>query len=302
MNAVITSGADREVESAVTPARRVGLHAAPDSADLSARDCPPVRFHCEITALPGETAAGTTFEAAFEIDGALTTRRTVAWMGRPTISAPMSVSNAVVGQRARVTRGTWSGGWITSPELRNYAYLGQFLFVCRDLSGTDCFTVGHETEISDPFAQRFAGWYLFVDEVFNSGVRDPFAPIPVIEVPRRVPRLPATGPLRARPAPVQVCCVLPAPAAVETKRAAAPTASIRARARRGRDGQLHVARVRCAVRCAVRLTVAGGGETVVRTLSVRGQRSLAIPARRGSLRVRVVVDGARLATGRSRAT
>ncbi len=288
------AGADRVVELRSCPPDGSACTPLPESAYSSIRDD-------RIAAVPGETAAGTTFEAAFEVAGAPMTRRTAIWMGRPRSATPASVSNALVGQRAQVTPGTWSGGWTDSADVTGPRFIGHYLFVCRDPSGTDCFTVGWHTQRSERLTQRWAGWYLFVKESFDTGVRDPTAPIPVIAAPRRVPDLGALTPWTSRSAPVQICCVLPAPAAVVPKSAALPTASIPVRARRSRDGRLRVARVRCAVRCAVRLTVIGGGRTVVRALTVRGPRSLAVPGRRGVYRVRVVVDGKQLASGRSRA-
>ena len=177
----------------------------------------------------------------------------------------------------------------------------QWLLACRNPAGTECFSLaGPSTELS----QRWAGWYLFVDETRSfDGSWSWLFPRPVpsmFALPDRLDRLRGLGPNQSRSAPVQVCCVLPAPAAdAPAVRPASPTASVRARAQR-RNGRLHVARVRCAVRCAVRLTVTGSDGTFVRSLSVQGARSLSIPPRRGVLRVRVIVDGKVLAGGRSR--
>lgn len=307
VSAVITSsgpiGADRVVEWRACPPDGSACTPLPETA-YDRRVCPSSWSQCSIGARPGEISAGTTFEAVFEIGGVQTTRRTTAWTGRPINSALVSLSNVVAGQRARIVPGTWSGGWSSSPDVNVRDERGYAMFVCPDLGGTNCFEVRLATVVqprdSIPLIQRWAGWYLFVDEMFGPSVTDSTQPPSLtIEAPRRV-NLPALAHMRLRSAPTQVCCVLAAPATVAPKRATSPTASIRARARRGRDGQMQVARVRCAVRCAVRLTVTGGGQTVVRTLSVRGARSLTVPARSGAFRVRVVVDGQKLAGGRSR--
>jgi hypothetical protein len=297
---VAPSGDERVVEWRVCPPDGSACTPPPAPASRVAWQCPGSQRSCALVAQPGESVAGTTFEALFEVNGVLTTRRTPAWTGRPTSGVPASVSHVVLGQRPRITPGTWSGGWSLSPHVT--AFLAQGVFVCRDVAGTDCLRLERGDAGLARLLQRWAGWYLFVDEFFVSGLTDPTLPATAIAPVRRIPRLPALTPTRSRSAPVHICCVLPEPAASNPPwRRAPPTASVRARAQRGRDGRLHVARVRCAVSCAVRLTVAGGGRTVVRLLTVRGERSLAMRGRRGTYRVRVVVDGRTLARGRSRA-
>jgi hypothetical protein len=295
---VTPTGDERVVEWRVCPPDGSACTLLPASASRVARQCPGSQRSCELVARPGESVAGTTFEAVFEVNGVRTTRRTPAWTGRPTSVAPASLSNVVLGLRPRITPGTWSGGWSPSPDV----FLAHPVFVCRDVGGTDCLGLEQGRAGVEPLLQRWAGWYLFVDEVFVSPIWDPTAPVNVIAPVHRIPRLRALTPTLSRSAPVPICCVPPEPAASNPLvRRTSPTASVRARAQRGRDGRLHVARVHCAVSCAVRLTVSGGGRTVVRLLTVRGERSLAVRGRRGTFRVRVVVDGRTLADGRSRA-
>lgn len=210
---------------------------------------------------------------------------------------------AVVGRPVRLTPGTWSGGWDAAPEFYAAQATGQWLTVCREPSGTDCAVLG---DSSVELAQRWAGWYLFVDEtrwfhgVWGSTLFPSPLTISVTPLPYRIPRLWTLGANQTRSAPVQVCCVLPAPA-VDTLQArpASPAASVRPRAQR-RKGRLHVARVACAVRCAVRLTVTSATGTVAHSFAVQGARSLSIRPRAGLLSVRVSVDGKVLARGRSR--
>jgi hypothetical protein len=249
-----------------------------------------------VTAGLAEAAPGTVFEAVFDTNGVVTTRRTAAWLGPVSSSAPPVIARAEIGRVASIAPGAWAGGFAAAPEVPAALRSFHELTVCRGADGTDCFWLPRD----EPIPARFAGYYAFVDETSyyggesSGGDRVPRAP--------RLERLGPLGSMQSRSAAAEICCVPPAPAkpGPPAARPPSPSASVRARAYR-RNGRLHVARVSCALRCAVRLTVTSARGTYARSLSVRGSRSLSIPPRRGQLRVRVAVNGKVLASGRSRA-
>jgi hypothetical protein len=63
-------------------------------------------------AYPGETPAGTVFEAVATKDGTDTKVRTVVWQGRIASTAPPVLQGEpAVGKTVTVSPGSWSGGW-----------------------------------------------------------------------------------------------------------------------------------------------------------------------------------------------
>jgi hypothetical protein len=254
------------------------------------RSCPAGGSPCTplTSARPGPTAAGTTFEAVFMDGGVETTLRTPEWNGRATaVTPPAGTGQLRVGSTLQLSKGSWSGGWAGPGG--DFSLL-EFV-LCREPTGGDCWIPGELT-------QRWAGWSAFVVEyryrvgtVFADGAVDPR---PTTWRPGGAPTLNAATLLGT------VCCVPPvqAPLAVTPAPSTAPTATIRARAVRS-HGRLLVGNVTCALRCAVRLTVSGGGRTVVRTLGVQGKASLTVPLRHGKLKVSVLADGKPIASGRT---
>jgi hypothetical protein len=272
------------------------------------RACPPDGAACTpvagaVTALsPGETAAGTAFEVAYVDGGVAKTKRTPVWAGRVASTAPPGLASAAVtvGQPFQAVPGAWSGGWNALGNW-NPRRAGQLVWACPQPDATACYLVGRGGE-SITLPAQYAGWSVIVEE-YVSGATEPGGPIvsaslipPFTPVTRRQTEPSATVALSR---PVVACCVSAAPPAAAPPAAApARSASVRARALRTK-GRLSVGQVDCPVRCTVRLTVSGAGRTVSRRLSAQGTVALTVPPRRGTLKVRVVVDGQLLASGRT---
>jgi hypothetical protein len=218
-------------------------------------------------------------------DGQPLTYRTPAWRGTPQLLTRAALTGSPVpGETVEAAPGIWTdagwapgwpGGWKNDVSTNLYA--------CRSVDAKGCDLVAYGTTFK--VVDRWLGRYLFAASgiSFWDGwvAQLAAAPYPVGDLPQR--------PMDSNSAPLGPI----APAAL-------PVASIRARALRRNHG-LSVARVTCPVRCAVKLTVSGGGKTIRRTVSVIGTQALTIAPRRGRLRVNVVVDGKTLASGFSRA-
>jgi hypothetical protein len=256
--------------------------------------CPPNPHF--VRAAPGETPAGTSFEAVYDLDGVISTVRTPVWTGRVAAATPPAiVGELVVGGRYDVQWATWTGGWAPSEWGPDHSHVS--VIACPAPEGGDCWRI-------DRLDQRWAGWYLFAAESRHAANTVDLAGM--IDTPYRVGRdwRPDTGGTRAVSAPAgPVCCVAPPPPAPpvvsQPTTKAPPRVSIRARALR-RHGRLIVGRVSCVSRCAVRLTVSGGGRKPIRrVLTAHGAKALTVPVRHGRLRVRVVVDGKLVAAGRT---
>jgi hypothetical protein len=234
----------------------------------------------------GSPASGDSFEARLSKAGkVVTTIRTPAWRGVPAVvRAPTLIGKPIVGHRVRMTLGTWTGGWDAGwpGGWRNDA--SNAVVVCRTKAGAGCVLLARSYDPKPPLDAGYAGRYLFaLSRIYfwNGWVSAQLAPpYPIGDL---------------KPSPVTTISAPLGPIVTP-----APSASIRARALRG-HGRMSVGRVTCRVRCAVRLTVSGGGKTVRRTLTVTGTRALTIAPRRGRLHVKVVVDGKTLASGFSRA-
>ncbi len=248
-----------------------------------------------LDAEPGAVPAGTTFEALYESGGVQKTARTPAWTGPMTpVSPPALVGDLVVGGSYQLRRATWTGGWAPSTSVHENGGAG--LYACPTPQGGQCWAVISGLE------RRWAGWYLFVNDMRWGG--RPFESTvagTIWTLPRNFEWTPGIRPTSVGSAPYgPVCCVTPAAArqpVVEPPAASRPLVTIRARAVR-RAGRLVVGRAACATRCTLQLTVVGGGRKAIRrTLRVTGARDLVVPARRGRLSVRVVVDGKLIASG-----
>lgn len=267
------------------------------------RRCPPAGAPCEPVApfagsdayRPGETPAGTVFEADFkDPDGVVTTMRTVPWQGRVTaVEPPRLAGEAKVGGTVTAVDATWVGGWGDRPGWRPGEVISDrtstAVVACRTPDRQDCWSV-----LSGPLPQRWGGWYLFAVSSRSDG--DRFGrPIPgVIYWPFPSRRSLPLDQTDAVSSPAQVCCTLPAPPA----EAADPVVTLRKRAVRT-ERRLDLGRVRCAAECTVTVKVSGGGKRAyTTTFTVEGTRAITAPARRGTLRVRVHVDGKLTATGR----
>jgi hypothetical protein len=260
-------------------------------------------YMTRLVAFPGETPAGTVFEAVATTAGVETRVRTRAWQGRVrATSAPTLQGEAAAGKTVTVAQGTWAGGWGPVPELAT----SDAIYACSNPVGTDCWLIEYgSTVVLDP---RWAGWYLFAQERHFAGNAfchsafgcSQFAALaaPPLRLELR------TGATVARSAPLGPVTAPPPAAApppvIAAREVKAPSASIRARAVR-RNGRVVVGRVHCETRCTVRLRVSGGNRRKLdRTFRVTGVKRLTAPMRRGKLTVKVTVDGKLVASGRTR--
>jgi hypothetical protein len=309
-------GADLRIAETVDRSGDPGLAAAVSPSEgvtLEWRRCPDGGTVCEPlpasadvpvrngrVASPGETPAGTVFEAVATKDGVETKVRTRPWQGRLTWTvSPTLQGEAAVGRTVTAAPGTSGGGWgqdWQSPAFSNAPR--DRIYACREPTGGDCWLIAYGTSVA--LEPRWAGWYLFAEQ--NGPTSIPWCVSILgcaVSVALAAPPVhigPQPGQTAALSAPFGPVAAAPVPAPRETK---APAASIRTRAVR-RNGRLLVGRVSCETRRSVQLKVSGGGRRAVqRTLSVTGVKSLTIPVRRGKLKVRVVVDGKLLASGRT---
>jgi hypothetical protein len=300
-------GADLKIAETVNPSGDPGLTAAvwpkEDAGTIEWRRCADGGAVCEPlpdsayvrtidngrAAFPGETPAGTVFEAVATKDGVETKARTRGWQGRLASATPPALQGeAAVGKAVTAVPGTWSGGWGSSPVPTIN------IFACRDATAGDCWLIAYGATVAPE--PQWAGWYLLAQEYFTTGdavcnaILGCFVTASLVATPfKYTPQRATTIALSAPFGPVA------GPPTVVAKKA--PTASVRARALR-RKGQLHVARVSCESGCSVQLKVSGGKRRAVyRTLRVMGVRSLTAPVRHGKLKVRVIIDGKLVASG-----
>jgi len=263
----------------------------------------PSLYSTRLVVFPGETPAGTVFEAVATTGDVETKARTRAWQGRvQATSAPTLQGEAAAGKTVTVAQGAWAGGWGPVPELATL----DDIYACRNPAGTDCWLIEYGSTVAlDP---RWAGWYLFAQErhyagsavchsAFGCAAHALLVPAPFrgeLRTGATLARSSALGPVTAPPPAAAP------PPVVTARKVKAPSASIRARAVR-RNGRLVVGRVRCETRCTVRLRVSGGNRRKVdRTFVMTGVKRLTVPVRRGKLAVKVTVDGKPLASGRTR--
>lgn len=216
-------------------------------------------------------------------------------------AAPGIAGAARVGAEVRATPGAWSGGFG-----RETSWLQ--LQACRDASGSGCVNLsgpygsGPTCDATAVIPQRFTGWYLRAAEQrissmvaraaylpFSPETEAAIAPGPVVSVSVLV------GPIASGPAPRGRPCVPPP----------ASGAEVRWRARVGREqGELTVARVRCAETCDVKATLRRGrrSATVAVTAPYGRWTRVTLPprvARRlgaGTLRLQLTVADGRTGT------
>lgn len=227
-------------------------------------------------------APGDGFEVRLSEDGTVVaTQRTPGWFGPPArVSGPGLAGTPVVGATLSPVWSEWSGGW-GAPRRS----VSTSLMFCRTPAGTGCTFVSYGDPVVAP--QTYAGFYAFTE---SRTVHTGFGGAPVA-VSLAVPPFPVAN---VTPGPTVAGPFGPIAEAPKPQ----PAASIRAKALRA-NGRLSVGRVMCPERCTVKLTVSGGGKTVHRTLTATGLRALTIPHRHGRLKVSVVVNGNKLASGQS---
>lgn len=245
---------------------------------------------------PGETAPGTVFESDFIDATGTKTERSPAWQGRVALVAPPGIAGDLrVGGSARPTPASWSGGWgdeLGTPLV--YACPGIGRTNCELLAGSGGFSVYGTGERA--LLDRHAGWYVYAIEYRSARDRDPMGPL-------ASPLPPGPAPLPAASALLAVSEPAGPVAAPQTIAEQGPIVTLRRSAVR-RGARVTVARLFCAARCAVKLSVSDGRRTLRRTLHVRGSVPLSIlhgkRLRPSLLRVRVSVDGRQVAAGRVR--
>ena len=257
------------------------------------------------SATAGETPAGAVFKATFAYLGRpAVTWSSPAWDGRLVVATPPTLmATPVAGGNAVPLSGTAAGGW------RGGAGSVAGVQACTQPDGGECWTISYSGAPSS-IDLRWAGYYLSAIESWSSWSSQGNPPIPPMPAWPPLPwgpypwaqTPPIGGAIHSRSTFVGPVAAEPQHQAFTQpgKKPAPPKASIRARALRGK-GHLNVARVTCATKCTVKLTVSGGGKAIRRTLSVTGARALTIAPRHGRLKVKVVVDGKTLASGVSRA-
>jgi hypothetical protein len=222
----------------------------------------------------GPEPAGTVFTASATEDGQTYTAQTSQWQGTVQATAlPTLVGVARVGASVTPAAGRWAGGWGTENEL-----LG--VEACKQRSGTNCVVLSSNCGCypeSGPGATVggwFAGWYLFATDQrvphpqFSAGI--------FYNVPAAVPP-PEPGATVAHSAPVGPVSGPPAPSAKVLGRAVL------------RGGYEMLARVKCASRCHVSLTVATVPNGTL-SLFVNGSRLIGIERRRLAHRSAVAVE------------
>jgi hypothetical protein len=252
---------------------------------------------------PGTTIAGTVFEARLMTGGRTYIARTGTWLGTvrtvsaPTLTGPARFSATVVPHRAR-----WSGGWAALPTAAFGPTSGPAsvdvlnVEACRTPAATHCVNLTAQGSVG--FSRRppvvdnwFTGWYLFAFDqrdavpllIAQPGYGTPSV-IPTVKVGATAARSAPLGPVTGPPPP----------------RVSILRTAILAR------GDVLVARVRCAVRCRVSVSVDDRrtGSFARVTLTRRSGSALVGVARRqlrrGRLDVIVQVGAGPQLTARSR--
>jgi hypothetical protein len=280
---------------------RVGNN-LPASVD-GLRACPPSGPCQEIDDLalphdPGETAAGTVFEAdVFGVE-----QRSRAWTGRvgstlePTMRGTLALGGTLTPVAAQ-----WSGGW--GDDVSSLA-----LYVCRTEGGDDCVASGGQLRA------EHQGRYAFAVDT-RRATNDHALPAQADGAAAGLPSRTATISVSAAAGPIATTAAaapaIPAPRVpggsspgTTTPKAKKPKVTLRKRVLR-KGKRVTVGSITCATRCRVRLTVGDGRRTLRRNLTVTGIKPLVIVngsklRKKVRLRVTVTVDGKRLKTGRVR--
>lgn len=260
----------------VGPGTVVTVHRCPGGGDCGA----PIGSAAGWSSIEWADMTGVEPGDVFEVrhaqgDQVTFSARTPAWRGTPTLAEPPKVSGElVVGERVHASAGRWSdAGWAPGwpGKWRNDVSTGHF--VCASADGRDCDYAPASADFE--LQPEWAGRYLFTtsDISFWNGW---VAAIALREPPFDLGS--GSGPMGARSAPF-------GPIRAKT------SVTVRERALR-RDGRISVGRVTCLPRCDVMVKVSGGGRPAYRTAFVAtGTKAISAPSRRGTLRVRVHVDG-----------
>lgn len=268
--------------------------------------CPPggacARVDAPVIYEPGETAAGTVFEAR-GADGSVD--RSPVWQGAVGPESPPAVAgDAVEGAVVQPVAGDWSGGWADDLSALS-------LHLCRTQDGEECralplagATGAVPVSGAGPasLVAGSAGGYLFAADVRVAGDRRavpaplPYRPNMPLDLPLPGARTVISLPL----GPVAPAGGTPPPALTGRRAPAAkPSLKLRKRAYR-RRGRVVLGTVTCPVRCRVQLRVGN----VRRDFRMRGTRRLEIVrgkrVRAGRPKVTVRIDGARVASARVR--
>lgn len=241
----------------------IGLGAYPSGVTVSVLRCAP---GCETplgtsdagdgVAVPADTAPGEVFYVS-RTDRLFAT--TVPWQGPlKATAAPVLTGEARVGAAVTAAPGSWSGGFG-----REQSWLQ--LQACRDAAGSGCVNIGGgysggvTCDASATIPQRFTGWYLRAAEQRISSIVARTLALPLspetetaIQPSAVTSFSTAIGPIAAGPRPVGKPCTPPPARAAE----------VRIRARAGREqGELTVARVRCAETCGVTAELSRGARS-----------------------------------------
>jgi len=226
---------------------------------------------------PGATAAGTIFQATLTADRQVYTARTGVWLGKVQATSPPTLSGRPRFDTPVIAGGaTWSGGWSQAPVSPDTT-AGQAANVdeinieaCRTRRGTNCVNLTAQAR-SGGFSTKppvidnwFTGWYLFA---FDHRIATPFliaepgygspAVIPTVKLDQTVARSAALGPIRG-PDPPKVTVL--------------PHAVVR-------GDELLVARIRCSVSCAVRLSVDDRRTGSEGRITLTGEKLVGVPRR-----------------------
>jgi hypothetical protein len=235
----------------------------------------------------GESPPGTVFTAYAGTDGASLS----GWGGRIAATAPPALGGTpVVGGYVWPLAATWSGGW--GGELDDLRVEACKDGACRTLSAPD-WVFGHQDLVK--LGPELAGWSLHVADRRRNPSE--FRPQVVITDPGEVPPL-AAGPLVAASPEVPVTTVTaPDPKPFDP----GPLAILRKRAMHSKHGLL-VGSVACPQTCSITLRVSDGRHTFTRALHGHGIIPLRLARsakpRRGTLRVKVTINGRAATSGR----
>jgi hypothetical protein len=267
-------------------------------------DCGPVVATSNVLN-PGETAAGTTFEAsATPSGGATTTARSRQWLGRVTsTAAPTFTGTPVVGSTLTPSAGTWSGGWGN-----DFSWLG--MRACRTADGQDCHAMDSAPlgqNVTTPLVidAAYVGWYIGAVETRLAAE----TAIAGVGLPQATPG--KIYPI-ASPAPGQTVAVSPLvgpvaglPAATDDpdkdSTTITPVFTSRLALRKKalvKGSLLSLGTIRCSSRCVAHVTVKAGGKTVKHRLVVKNAKAITVkrkllPARASLARLTVTFDGHR---------
>ncbi len=224
---------------------------------------------------PGPEPAGTTFAASAAYGGATYTARSDPWQGPAAATAAPSLTGAPkVGAVVTPHAGAWSGGWAGDSDLLHVE-------ACRTRDGRGCTTIAHpwaHLGLRAPIDPRWSGRWLFaLDQRLGRGT---VLPAVAFLSPTGIPTTPP-GPTVSRSAPLGPVT--------------GPALALRDHPLLQLDDRLLIGRATCAHRCRVGVRVLAGRRSARATLTLRGTRSLTVPAADLQLEdgatIRVRIDG-----------